>query len=84
MPTLQFRTPKGRLTAHSFSCGYRERRTEMVMAKRDWIPRFATMVPSITSVSTIADPKQLRFELSGSNIELSPKPATCSTANLVG
>jgi hypothetical protein len=46
--------------------------------------KLTTMVPSITSVSTIADPKQLRFELSGSNIELSPKPATCSTANLVG
>jgi hypothetical protein len=27
MATPQFRTPTGRLTAYSFSCGYRERRS---------------------------------------------------------
>jgi hypothetical protein len=27
MPTPQFRTTTGRLTAHSFRCGYRERRS---------------------------------------------------------
>jgi hypothetical protein len=27
MPTIQFRTPTGRLTAYSFSCVYRERRS---------------------------------------------------------
>jgi hypothetical protein len=40
------------------------------------------MVPSITSVNTIADPKQVSSESSGSRSELLPKLETCSTANV--
>ena len=58
------------------------RRTRTGMATTDWILRFTTMVLFITSVSTIAEPKQLSSEFSGSLIELSQKLAICSTASV--
>ena len=72
MTAFPFRTSTGRLTAYSFSCGYRERRStdRAGYGKTDWIQRFTTMVPFITYVSTIDAPNQLSSESSGSLTEL--------------